>query len=233
MELTNYRVLLVEDDENLSYLLQVSLEQKGFEVTLAPDGKQGLRFFKQQLFHLCILDIMLPLKDGFTLAGEIKKLNEHIPIIFLTSRSLEVDKVRGFQVGCDDYVTKPFSVMELLLRVNVVLKRSVQQEPKSKNTSFSIGNYNFDYYNRLLVFPDNSSRTLSVKEAELLKLFCENNNELIHRQFMMNKVWGSDDYYVSKSMDVFITRLRKLLKNDPAIEIQNVYGTGYKFLVSK
>jgi len=225
------RILLVEDDKNLGYLLKSSFEQKGFSVCLSTDGKQGFRSFRQNRFHLCILDVMLPGKDGFTLASDIKKLDDAMPVIFLTSRSLEMDKVYGFQLGCDDYITKPFSVMELLLRVNAVLKRTGPQDTKSKATVFMIGKYRFDYSNRLLFFPDQSGRTLSMKEAELLKMFCEQGNELIHRQYMMNKIWGNDDYYVSKSMDVFITRLRKLLKQDPGIEIQNVYGTGFKLLI--
>lgn len=227
------RILLVEDDENLSYLLKENLESKGFSVTLCSDGKQGIRLFNQQNFQLCLLDIMLPQKDGFTLAREIRALDEHIPLIFLTSRSMEIDKIKGFEVGCDDYITKPFSVMELFLRVNAVLKRTIKPAPKQETKIFTIGKYEFDYPNRLLFYSGNSEKSLSVKEAELLKLFCEQENALIHRQFMMNKVWGNDDYFISKSMDVFITRLRKLLKNDPRIEIQNVYGTGFKLVVKE
>jgi DNA-binding response OmpR family regulator len=224
------KILLVEDDINLGYLLKNNLEQKGFNVSLSPDGRHAYRLFRQQSFHLCILDVMLPYKDGFTLARDIKNLDEAMPIIFLTSRSLEMDKVHGFEIGCDDYITKPFSVMELLLRVNAVLKRTGPVEAKSKSMVFMIGKYRFDYSNRLLFFPDQSGRTLSMKEAELLKMFCEQGNELIHRQYMMNKIWGNDDYFVSKSMDVFITRLRKLLRQDASIEIQNVYGTGFKLI---
>jgi two-component system OmpR family response regulator len=228
---SDLRILLVEDDQNLGYLLKNSFEQKGFIVSLSPDGKHGFKIFRQQRFNLCILDIMLPFKDGFTLAQDIKKLDNSMPIIFLTSRSLEMDKVHGFQIGCDDYITKPFSVMELLLRVNAVLKRSNPQEFKSKPVAYMIGKYQFDYDNRMLIFPDQRGRTLSMKEAELLRLFCEHGKDLIHRQYMMNKIWGNDDYFVAKSMDVFITRLRKLLKQDPLIEIQNVYGTGFKLVV--
>lgn len=224
-------ILLVEDDINLGYLLKNSFEQKGFMVHIGLDGKQGLRMFRQEHFHLCILDIMLPYKDGFMLAEDIKKIDDSVPVIFLTSRSLEMDKVRGFQIGCDDYITKPFSVMELLLRVNAILKRSVLSEFKNTSTTFQIGKYQFEYSNRILVFPGQKGHSLSLKEAELLRLFSERVNELVHRQYMMNKIWGNDDYFVSKSMDVFITRLRKLLKQDPSIEIQNVYGTGFKLVV--
>ena len=225
-------VLIVEDDENLVYLLKENLESKGFIVSTCIDGNQGLRMFNQQTFQLCILDVMLPYKDGFTLAKEMRSLKENIPIIFLTSRSMELDKIKGFEIGCDDYITKPFSIMELLLRVNAVLKRTSGNEAKSKKDIFNIGKYVFHYAERKLSYPDKTEKTLSVKEAELLKLFCEKENELIHRNYLMNKVWGSDDYFIAKSMDVFITRLRKLLKSDPNVEIQNIYGTGFKLSVS-
>lgn len=229
----NASILIVEDDDNLGYLLRENLESRGFTVSTCTDGKQGIRMFNQQAFNLCILDVMLPHKDGFTLAKEMRELRENVPIIFLTSRSMELDKIKGFEIGCDDYITKPFSLMELLLRVNAVLKRTSVSDSKNKNDSFNIGSYIFHYSKRLLVFPDKSEKTLSVKETELLKVFCEKENELVHRQFLMNKVWSSDDYFIAKSMDVFITRLRKLLKNDPNVEIQNIYGTGFKLCVTR
>lgn len=225
-------ILIVEDDENLSYLLKENLESKGFLVSICPDGRQGIRLFNQQQFNLCILDVMLPYKDGFTLAKEMRLLKENVPIIFLTSRSLELDKIKGFETGCDDYITKPFSIMELLLRINAVLKRTNGIDLKSKTDIFNIGKYIFKYSERRLTFPDQTEKILSTKEAELLRVFCEKESELIHRQYLMHRVWGNDDYFIGKSMDVFITRLRKLLKGDPAIEIQNVYGTGFKLNVN-
>ena len=224
-------ILIVEDDDNLGYLLRENLESRGFIVSTCKDGKQGIRMFNQQLFNLCILDVMLPHKDGFTLAKEMRQLRENVPIIFLTSRSMELDKIKGFEIGCDDYITKPFSLMELLLRINAVLKRTTVSDTKIKNDTFKIGSYTFHYAKRTLIYPDKSEKTLSVKEAELLKVFCEKENELVHRQFLMNKVWNGDDYFIAKSMDVFITRLRKLLKNDSNVEIQNIYGTGFKLSV--
>ncbi len=188
--------------------------------------------FNQELVQLCILDVMLPLKDGFTLAKEMRALRESVPIIFLTSRSMELDKIKGFEIGCDDYITKPFSIMELILRVNAILKRTNAREIKNKSDVYPIGKYVFYYTERKLIFPDQTEKTLSVKETELLRIFCEKENELIHRNYLMNKVWGSDDYFIAKSMDVFITRLRKLLKGDSTIEIQNIYGTGFKLIVS-
>ncbi len=229
----SHNILIVEDDDNLGYLLRENLESRGFLVSTCTDGKQGIRMFNQQLFQLCILDVMLPHKDGFTLAKEMRELRENVPIIFLTSRSMELDKIKGFEIGCDDYITKPFSLMELLLRVNAVLKRTTVNDSKIKSDIFNIGSYVFHYTKRTLVYPDKSEKILSVKEAELLKVLCEKENELVHRQFLMNKVWNSDDYFIAKSMDVFITRLRKLLKNDPNIEIQNIYGTGFKLYVQK
>lgn len=220
-------VLIIEDDENLAYLLRENLEAKGFHVTIAADGRSGLRIFNREVFQLCILDVMLPVKDGFTLAKEMRELKD-VPIIFLTSRSMEIDKIKGFECGCDDYITKPFSVMELLLRVNAVLKRTNAIDTKKENDVFPLGSYTFKFGERKLIASDNTEKNLSTKEAELLRIFCEKKNELIHRQYLMNKVWGSDDYFIAKSMDVFITRLRKLLKNDVTVEIQNVYGTGFR-----
>ncbi len=229
---TSPKILIVEDDENLGYLLKENLESKGFLVSVCTDGKKGIRIFNQELFQLCILDVMLPHKDGFTLAKEMRVLRENIPIIFLTSRAMELDKIKGFEIGCDDYITKPFSIMELILRMNAILKRTNTRDPQSKVDVFHIGKYVFYYTERKLKFPDQTEKTLSVKETELLKIFCEKENELIHRNYLMNKVWGSDDYFIAKSMDVFITRLRKLLKSDPNLEIQNIYGTGFKLSIS-
>jgi DNA-binding response OmpR family regulator len=223
-------ILIIEDDNNLSYLLRENLESRGFNVTLAADGKSGLKLFNREIFQLCIRDVMIPVKDGFTLAKEMRELKD-VPIIFLTSRSMEIDKIKGFECGCDDYITKPFSVMELLLRVNAVLKRTNIAEPKKETDIFPVGNYTFRFSERKLIMPDSTEKNLSTKEAELLRIFCEKKNELVHRQYLMNKVWGSDDYFIAKSMDVFITRLRKLLKYDTAIEIQNVYGTGFRLSV--
>ncbi|MEO8149488.1 MAG: response regulator transcription factor [Bacteroidia bacterium] len=231
MNIATQKILIVEDDENLAYLLKENMETRGFSVTICADGKQGFRVFNQQAFQLCILDVMLPYKDGFALAKEMRIQNQNIPIIFLTSRSMEIDKIKGFESGCDDYITKPFSVMELLLRVNAVLKRTNVNEVKKEKDIFTFGSCILLFSERKLIFSDKTEKSLSMKEAELLRIFCEKQNELIHRQYLMNRIWGSDDYYIAKSMDVFITRLRKLLKFETDIEIQNIYGTGFKFIV--
>lgn len=223
-------ILVVEDDLNMGYLISGGLEMHQFKVNLCTDGKSALRAFKQGNIQLCILDIMLPGADGFTLAKEIRKINEDVPFIFLTSRSLEGDKIKGFQLGCDDYITKPFSIMELILRIQAILKRSSPADSISQVESYLIGIFEFRYSQRVLIHPDGTERQLSSKEAELLRLFCVRKNELIHRQYIMNKIWGNDDYFTVKSMDVFITRLRKLLKKDSRIEIQNVYGTGFRMI---
>ncbi|HNS12401.1 MAG TPA: response regulator transcription factor [Bacteroidia bacterium] len=226
----NKNILIVEDDQNMGYLLSGGLEMHQFKVSLCVDGKAGLKTFKKDKFDLCILDVMLPGTDGFTLAEEIRTLNKQIPLIFLTSRTLEGDKIRGFQIGCDDYITKPFSLMELILRIQAILKRTSGTDIIPLEESYKVGKYEFQYINRILISPDKSEKQLSQKEVDLLRIFCRRKNELIHRQYLMNQVWGNDDYFTVKSMDVFITRLRKLLKDDPALEIQNVYGTGFKLI---
>lgn len=223
-------ILVVEDDENMGYLIRGGLEMHHFNVVLCTDGNTGIKLFRKSNFQLCILDIMLPGTDGFTVAKEIRMLNEQIPFIFLTSRSLEGDKIKGFQLGCDDYITKPFSIMELVLRIQAILKRSSTTEVQITEESYPLGKYTFHYSNRTLINPDGTEKQLSIKESEMLRLLCLRKNELIHRQYIMKKVWGNDDYFTVKSMDVFITRLRKLLKKDLMLEIQNVYGTGFRLI---
>jgi two-component system OmpR family response regulator len=222
------RILLVEDDPNLSMVLQDYLEMMNYDITLCRNGKEGLQTFLNGKFQLCILDIMMPVMDGFTLAEEIKKINEDIPIVFLTAKSLKEDRIRGFRLGCDDYIMKPFSTEELSLRIQAILKRyMVKAVTKEEEPFFQIGRYMFDHKNMILKL-DAEERVLTRKENALLKLLYENRNNILTREIALKSVWGNDDYFIGRSMDVFIAKLRKYLKDDPSIYITNVHGTGFK-----
>jgi len=225
-------ILLVEDDDNLGALLQEYLVAKGFETKWAQDGDKGLKAFLDGSFDLCVLDVMMPLKDGFTLAKEIRNTDKNIPIIFLSAKSQKDDKIEGFQSGADDYMTKPFSMDELLMRVQAVLRRTtgVNQNLEQKRY-FEIGTLKFDYDKRILTSGD-VEKKLTSKEADLLKLLCENINNVLERSVALNKIWRDDSYFNARSMDVYITKLRKYLKLDPSLEIVNMHGRGFKLLVN-
>lgn len=226
-------LLLVEDDLNLSEVLMDFLILQGYRVTLAHDGEEGLRVFHHGGYDIVLLDVMMPRRDGFLLAEEIRLLNENVPLVFLTARSMPEDRIRGFKAGCDDYITKPFSTEELSLRLDAILKRTSRAEiipDVSPVEVFQIGKYSFDTTNFKLSM-DGSSITLTPKEGALLRLLCLNVNQLITREKALKKIWGSDDYFIGRSMDVFITRLRKYLKDDPEVMIRNVHGTGFKLEV--
>ena len=229
----NCTILLVEDDKNMCYLLQESLSSKGNSVVISFDGKDGYRRFRENNFQLCILDIMLPRMDGFQLAEKIRTINDSVPIIFLTSRSAESDKLQGFKTGCDDYITKPFSFMELDYRIQAILKRAKKTRDFHEEIIYRIGFFEFEHSKRILRYPDKTEKKLTRKESELLKIFCEHKNTMINRRFLMNRIWGDDDYFISRSMDVYLTRIRNLLKADPSLEISNVYGTGYQLIEKK
>lgn len=225
-------ILLVEDDKNLGGLLQEYLIAKGFDTQLEVDGDKGAKAFVNGKFDLCVLDVMMPIKDGFTLAKEIRNLDKEIPIIFLTAKSLKTDKIEGFESGADDYMTKPFSMEELLLRVNAILRRTHGRESTSSSSgasNFQIGSLLFDYNKRTLTGNDLDQK-LTSKEAELLKLLCENKNDVMERSVALNKIWRDDSYFNARSMDVYITKLRKYLKFDPSVEIVNMHGRGFKLL---
>lgn len=226
------RILLVEDDPNLSLVLQDYLEMLGYIVELCYDGEEGLKAYKRKEFELCIFDIMMPKKDGFTLAEEIRLQNKAIPIIFLTAKSLKEDKIKGFQLGCDDYITKPFITEELSLRIKAILKRcQLKVDADSElDQKFNIGKFTFDYESMKLTTAD-SEQGLTKKEAGLLRLLCVNKNKLLTREVALKTIWGENDYFIGRSMDVFITKLRKYLKADPKISITNVHGTGFKLEV--
>lgn len=229
------KILLVEDDPNLGLLLQDYLQIKGnFEVVLCTDGEEGLKAFSKDNFDLCILDVMMPKKDGFTLGKEIRKTNEHVPIIFATAKSMMEDKSLAYNLGGDDYITKPFRIEELLLRINALLKRvsaaqSVTQEEEPKQ--FEIGDYTFDYTTQLIHF-NGSQQKLSTKEAELLRLLCLKKNSVLTREEALISIWHDDNYFNGRSMDVFLSKLRKYLREDPKVEIINVHGKGYKLVVN-
>lgn len=226
------RILLVEDDANLGMLVEEYLGILGYQTTLASDGEEGLNAFTNQVFDLCILDVMLPKKDGFTLAYEIRQLKSDVPVIFLTARGQNEDKVAGFKAGCDDYITKPFSSEELALRIEAILKRCGLRSTRHESVQYSIGRFIFDTYNHLLTI-DGYSQKLTTKEAGILKLFCENPNQLIKREVVQKAVWGTSDYFVSRSMDVFINKLRKYLSKDAGISIQNIHGAGFKLEIKE
>jgi two-component system, OmpR family, response regulator len=224
-------ILLVEDDANLSMVLQDYLEMLNYDITLCRNGKEGLIAFRSNNFDLCILDIMMPVMDGFMLAEEIRKINETVPIVFLTAKSLKEDRIRGFRVGCDDYISKPFSTEELSLRIQAILKRCMANYPgenhKESDQIHQLGQFQYDPKNMILRL-GTEEKILTRKENALLKLLVENKNQLLTREAALKSVWGDDDYFIGRSMDVFIAKLRKYLKDDPAISITNVHGTGFK-----
>ncbi len=229
------RILLVEDDPNLGLLLQDYLQLKGnFEVVLCTDGEEGFKAFSKQHFDLCILDVMMPKKDGFTLGKEIRKINQQVPIIFATAKSMIEDKASAYDLGGDDYITKPFRIEELLLRINALLKRVVTTEAAAAEpepTQFEIGKYIFDYTTQQINF-NGTQQKLSTKEAELLRLLCLKMNSVLTREEALLNIWHDDNYFNGRSMDVFLSKLRKYLKEDPKVEIINVHGKGYKLIVS-
>lgn len=228
-------LLLVEDDQSLGYILSEYLAMHGFSVTQAADGEKGAEAFRQQRFDLCILDIMLPKKDGFTLATEIRKEDPLIPLIFLTSRALKVDKLKGFRLGADDYLVKPVDEEELIARIRAILKRSHSRDNRSRNkkqTQYHIGQYLFDFTNQQLTF-HNHEQTLTRKEADILKSLCENMGKITDRKKTLQDIWGENDYFNRRSMDVYISRLRKYLGQDPTVKISNVHGRGFVLSVQQ
>jgi DNA-binding response OmpR family regulator len=227
------KILLVEDDPNLSFVIQDYLEMLDYDTTLCKDGEEGLMEYRRATYDLLILDVMMPKKDGFSLAEEIRETDDVVPIIFLTAKSLKEDRIKGFQVGCDDYIAKPFSTEELSLRIKAILKRCMARQAipeESVQEVFSIGKYTFDPVNMTLKH-GSTQQTLTRKESALLKLLCLYKNKLLSRETALKSIWGDDDYFIGRSMDVFISKLRKYLKDDPKISITNVHGTGFKLEV--
>ena len=223
-------ILLVEDDQNLGFILQDYLQMEGYNVNLQKDGQAGLDSFRKKSYDICIFDVMMPLKDGFDLAKEIKTIKPEVPFIFLTARGMEQDRIHGFKIGAEDYITKPFSTEELKLRLEVVLRRMSLPSNKKENEIYPIGNYTFDYNNQILKF-DNDEKRLTKKESLVLRLLCVNINQLVRREIALKNIWGADDYFMGRSMDVYIAKLRSYLKNDERVNIINVHGTGFKLEV--
>ena len=222
------RIFFCEDDENLGMLLREYLQAKGFITDLFTDGEAGFKGFVKERYDICILDVMMPKKDGFTLAQEIRMLNPDIPVIFLTAKTMKDDILEGFKLGADDYLTKPFSMEELLLRMEAILRRV--KGKKIKDVPFyKLGHYHFDTQKQTLVIGDRVTK-LTTKECELLSLLCANTNEVLERNYALKTIWVDDNYFNARSMDVYITKLRKLLNNDPNIEIINIHGKGYKLI---
>jgi two-component system, OmpR family, response regulator VicR len=226
-------VLLVEDDKNLGYVIKDSLEMAGYNVELSENGVTGYEAFIRSTFDLAILDVMLPLKDGFTLAEEIRKKDYIIPIIFLTAKTMDEDKLTGFRAGGDDYVTKPFSLEELKMRIEAILKRTaISMMGVERATVFNIGIFTFNFENQVLTSPS-GERRLTRKESELLRFLCLNKNRILRRDLALKTIWGEDDYFMGRSMDVYITKLRKFLSEDPTVTIVNVHRTGFKLVVEE
>jgi DNA-binding response OmpR family regulator len=222
----NARILLVEDDPNLGFVIKDNLQYKGYEIVLRQDGESGESAFDQEDFDLCILDIMMPKKDGFAVAKHIRGKNKNIPILFVTAKTMLEDKIEGFQAGGDDYITKPFSMEELCMRIEVFLKRTTTP----KETVVSLGNYQFDRQNLMLRHPA-GIKTLTQKESDVLSLLCRHRDRVLKREEILKEVWGDDDYFLGRSMDVFISKLRKYLRDDPAVQIVNYHGVGFRLEV--
>ncbi len=231
METPDIKILLAEDDSNLGTILKAYLEAKGFPTTLCMDGQQALDAFLQQSINFCILDVMMPVKDGFTLAKDIRKVDKKVPILFLTAKNMQEDILEGLKIGADDYLTKPFSMEELLLRINAIYRRTYPEKSgDTEKTLFRIGDYTFDYARQTLK-KDGQEQKLTSKEAQLLKMLCDRVNDVLDRSEALIKIWLDDNYFNARSMDVYIAKLRKYLKDDPSIELLNVHGKGFKLLV--
>ncbi|WP_319229786.1 response regulator transcription factor [Draconibacterium orientale] len=224
------KLLLAEDDENLGLLLKEYLVAKGYDAELYPDGEAAYKGFMKEHFDICVLDVMMPKKDGFTLAKDIRIINADIPIIFLTAKNMKDDVLEGFQLGADDYITKPFSMEELIMRLEAILRRTSQEGQASAQQVFTLGKFTFDTRKQTLTEGENAVK-LTTKESDLLKLLCQNANKVLERNYALKSIWIDDNYFNARSMDVYITKLRKHLKEEPSVEIINVHGKGYKLIV--
>jgi DNA-binding response OmpR family regulator len=223
------KVLLVEDDPSLGFVLKDNLGLRGYDISLCADGDAGWATFQSQPFDLCILDVMLPKQDGFSLGKNIRSVNNQVPILYLTAKAMQEDKMEGFKLGGDDYITKPFNMDELVMRMEVFLRRSEVADTEEK--VFAMGGFQFDHGNLRLAHASGVEKTLTVKESEVLKMLYQNRDRVLKREEILTKVWGDDDYFMGRSMDVFISKLRKYLKDDPSIEIVNYHGVGFRLEV--
>ena len=232
MENEQIHVLLAEDDKNLGSVLTSYLEAKGYPTTLCINGQEAFNAFRNKQYDFCIIDVMMPVKDGFTLAKEIREIDTKTPILFLTAKSMQEDKLRGFELGADDYITKPFSMEELLMRMRAIIRRTTESKTmQASRTFYELGKFTFDY-NRQLLKTGEEEQKLTSKESELLKMLCDNVNEVLDRSDALKKIWHDDSYFNARSMDVYVTKLRKYLKADPGIELINVHGVGFKLVIN-
>ncbi|HPB06086.1 MAG TPA: response regulator transcription factor [Prolixibacteraceae bacterium] len=227
---TKIKILLAEDDENLGLLLKEYLIAKGYDTDLFPDGETAYHGFMRNQYNICLLDVMMPKKDGFTLARDIRLVNADIPVIFLTAKNLKEDVIEGFKIGADDYMTKPFSMEELIFRIEAILRRISNDNQPSDQNVYHIGLYSFDVRKQILSH-DGEEVKLTTKESELLRLLVANANKVLERNYALKAIWIDDNYFNARSMDVYITKLRKHLKDDPSVEIINVHGKGYKLIM--
>ena len=224
------KLLLAEDDENLGLLLKEYLVAKGFDADLYPDGEAAYKGFMKEHYDICILDVMMPKKDGFTLAKDIRIVNADIPVLFLTAKNMKDDVLEGFKLGADDYITKPFSMEELIMRIEAILRRTSQESQSNNQQVFTLGKFTFDTRKQTLSEGEEIVK-LTTKESELLKLLCQNANKVLERNYALKSIWIDDNYFNARSMDVYITKLRKHLKDESSVEIINVHGKGYKLIV--
>lgn len=231
MEAAKPKILLCEDDTNLGMVLKNYLELNDYDVTLERDGRLGLAAFQREKFDICLLDVMMPNMDGFTLAEEIRDVNPDVPLFFLSAKTMKDDIIQGYKLGADDYITKPFDSEVLLLKIKAILKRNEEMHKEEQNAEFDLGNYHFNPRLRELSI-NGKVQILSPKENELLKMMCEYKNDLLPREIALKKIWGSDTYFNGRSMDVYIAKLRKYLKEDNTIEIVNIHGNGFRLVAN-
>lgn len=228
------RILLAEDDPNLGLLLREYLTIKGLDVNLCEDGEVAWEAFGSGDYDICIFDVMMPRMDGFTLARKIREENQEIPILFLTAKSMKEDRIEGFKIGADDYITKPFSMEELQLRINAILRRyQTSTQPKKEQSQFDFGAFHFDHKLQVLTHTNGKETRLTSKESDLLKMLCENINDVMEREQALKRIWRESNYFTARSMDVYITKLRRYLKEDPEVEIKNIHGKGYRLIAEE
>jgi two-component system OmpR family response regulator len=231
-EKQDIHILLAEDDSNLGFVVQDNLMANGYQVTLCADGELALKTFANEHFDLCILDVMMPKKDGFEVASTIREVNREVPIVFLTAKTMQEDKVKGFTLGADDYITKPFDFQEFILRIESILRRTkvLTQKEEEVVENYKIGDYQFDVKNQTLIH-SKEEKNLTKKETRILSFLCEHINDIAPRELILKNIWGTDDYFSGRSMDVFISKLRKYLSADENIQISNIHGVGFKLEV--
>lgn len=226
------RILVAEDDTNLGMVLKEFLKAKGFEITLTVNGKEAMDKFSTEIFDFCILDVMMPIKDGFSVAEDIRKADKNIPILFLTAKTMKEDTIKGLKLGADDYITKPFNMEELILRINAILRRTTETSDIKDKNNIQVGKYLFNYNQQLLIC-DGISQKLTSKETELLYILAINAFQNVERNVILKKIWGDDNYFNGRSMDVYIAKLRKYFKDDKTVEIMNIHGSGYRLIYNK